>query len=212
MCAPWCACSAALSPRVYSLHVRICPYSCFLQVDIEGSTEEAVAKTKRFAASLFLEFVFSGEVAVSGKLFRAYSCLRSELQGVFIVAHEKIEVQNVAESPLALAESLLELVTARANVAVSGEDDEDQTMQRIASAIAGDEVAGMAAFVKNVLPQPMKMHDPLLHVLRGFMAEATDHARTDADNFAAILQCIFSHICEALPEKWVAFAADVAEL
>lgn len=54
----------------------------------QGDAVDAALKTKAFCISIFLQFAFEGAVSVSGKLVKAYSALRSELQQVMLSAIE----------------------------------------------------------------------------------------------------------------------------
>lgn len=65
------------------------------QIKCDSDTEqEALGKTVRFVISLALEFAWCAEVAVHGKLFKAWSTLRPQLQGVITAAHANTSADN----------------------------------------------------------------------------------------------------------------------
>ena len=55
---------------------------------VKAPDEPGVLASYSFCVGLFLEFAWTGKVAVNGKHFRQYSVLRTELQQCFLDAHE----------------------------------------------------------------------------------------------------------------------------
>ena len=65
---------------------------------MKSADEPGVLASHSFCIGLFLEFAWTGKVAVNGKHFRQYSVLRTELQQCFLDAHE-LMLASVDEAP-----------------------------------------------------------------------------------------------------------------
>ncbi len=144
------------------------------------SEEAALTSTISFCISIFIEFVFAGSVNLNGSQFRAYTSLRSELQGVLGSAHAAYVTQLASQfdprrntettsgqaqvDALSLAQMLCNELASKpvTSMVWDEEAEEDKAHVGVATIMAmnfNDLVIPLQAFVKNSLNMPVLMHD-----------------------------------------------------
>lgn len=194
------------------------------QKEIKKSQEEeekALLSTTRFCLSIFLEFVFTQQVALNGTQYRFYTGLRSELQGVLQAAHstwstsmantgaggEEISQQKDA---LSLAQLLCDTY-ANKPVTSIGWDDEieeaDKPAKNVTSIMTlnySQIVQPLILFLKRNLKLPVLLHE----FPRAFLMKLRTQPSMELIDLLSFMK---DEINEHLPFVWTAFAADVSD-
>eukprot|EP00438_Fugacium_kawagutii_P029202 Skav229537 [mRNA] locus=scaffold568:49055:58809:- [translate_table: standard] len=185
----------------------------------ELSGSAATSKTMSFCLSIFLEFVFQGEVSVNGKLVKAYSALRSELQQIMLSAHETF-VASSSEGQKVDAMELAALLTQqfadKPVMMVIGDDEEESCAKRVTSImnIPGqrESIANpLKDFVLKKLHLPLMLHpvpQQTLLELSAFVASKASSMNTLVD----LVAFVQSKLEEMMPFSWALFASDVSEV
>ena len=185
--------------------------------------ESALMSTMGFCISIFLEFTFTQQVAVNGTQFRAYTGLRSELQGVLQVAHSTWSTSMATPSAasasgaddgkqkdaLSLAQMLCEAFVNKPITAVSWneEDDEDKAGKNVAATMTlryAEIVQPLQVFLKEHLRKPILLHD----FPRDFLKQLAKRPPMELIDVLSFMVEVMSH---HLPFSWVSFATDVSD-
>eukprot|EP00435_Cladocopium_sp_Y103_P051674 s1602_g16.t1 len=177
--------------------------------------ETALLSTMGFCASLWLEFVFNGFVAVNGTQFRTYSALRSELQGVMQTAHATWSTAQSGKGheldALSLGRLLCETYANVPVTAVIHDDDEERSVKNVerVMAVQYHEVAlPLKRFIKENMHHAILLHE----FPRSCLRKMTEKACTAQMELVDVLGLIKDQLDIHLPFNWVSFAADVSDV
>lgn len=183
------------------------------------STSTATMSTTSFCMSMFLEFVLQGEVSVNGKLIKAYSNLRSELQQIMLSAQETF-VSETADGKeidaMELAVLLTEQFADKPVLAVVGDDEEEACAKRVVSALNVDKqrdatVKPLQDFIAKKLHLPLMLH-PVPQQTLLEVAALKCNSNSSMNTIIDLVAFIQSKLDELFPFAWVFFSSDVAEV
>ena len=180
--------------------------------DAKPEAFESINKTRQFVCSLALEFLWEAQVAVNGKLFKAWSRLRPDLQQILRITHSMCfsttgETAAVPESAADLAARLLKIVSNPIQMVVEG-DDVEEARVRLAEHVIAAGAAQMKGFIDDMLHLPLTLHDGMTQALR------TIHNSSDklkaCQKLSTVLEIIGGAVFASVPPSWIAFGQDAS--
>ena len=182
-----------------------------------------------YAVSCFLEFCWTGEVALNGKFARQYSSFRPELES-FLKTSCEMALNNAvavggssrsAEGDAAPAVTLMlsakfsDFLDADAGLSFGGQlkdqSDETRAMARIQMEVpkALSTSGGMADFIKDILPLPVEYHTQFTACKAKLVL---DSSIVDCTVLLTVLERVYACLCEVIPPSWISLAADVSDI
>lgn len=204
-------------------------------IPVTAAVIEALTKTRVYALSIFLEFMFNVDgkcVSVSGKSFRIYSALRMELMSFFMNTHVAVVadiIRNNSQSengsgaqlsrnqpvdPLKLAEKLCSQLTS-APIKEIVHDEDDIGVVRIAQfMLDGEQRGALETFLATEMTLPDGMHSAQRTLWIQTMQAHKESCQSGSSK-GLTLECLMEVsqkvLQEALKPQWLMFAADCME-
>lgn len=184
-----------------------------------GVDAVATLPTMSFCMSIFLQFVFMGEVSVNGKLMKAYSNLRSELQQIMLSAQETFVSESAAGKEvdaMELASLLAEQFADKPVISVVGDDEEEACAKRVVATMnisshVEHVVKPLKDFVHKTLHLPLMLHEVPQKALME-LSSFSSSAESSMQGIIDVVAFIQSKLDEHFPFAWVFFTSDVAEV
>ncbi|CAK9059138.1 unnamed protein product [Durusdinium trenchii] len=191
---------------------------------LQSQWETSMKSMFSHTVSCFMEFAWSGSVALNGKFTRTYSSFREELTTFATTACElaltssSTGITSGQQAPLGLGTTLSDLFEGSGEVSSSNSmplhqmkdaSDETAALRRIETNLKTVTESGMQAFINNILVLPLEFHNKFSTAKQEL---ATDSSISEDSTPMQVLQRISAQLSVALPPSWIAFAADVSEL
>ena len=178
-------------------------------------SDDPSLSTISFCISIFMEFAFQSEVVVNGKLIKAYSSLRSELQQIMLSAQETFTAEaseGKQVDAMELAALLTQQFADKPVMSVVGDDEEEACAKRVTSTmnIATHQesiVKPLREFVTKQLHLPLLLHPMPQQTLLELSSAYS--AMTGIVDIVAFIQ---SKLEDLFPFAWVLFASDISEV
>ena len=185
--------------------------------DVDAS-EEAKSKTFSFVASVVLEFAWTSSVVLNGKLFKAWSLLRTEIQEVIRSTHRALHLGDGKEDkqPADLAQHLLALVSQPASETLDvKETEEDKALTDIkqkcmAHAENTAMISSIMEFKAEALNLPLQMHMHFSGVLRKLLLSQQDWT-PNLMTTEELLVKLYNELCTCVQPDWIAAIVDASE-